>query len=555
MNEKLITSMKKYNVLAFSNSNPIELEIPYKTKDGRKVFRKTIDTLASLFNLPQTKSILGLLLLENKENNKEIISNISKNHIPINLAEPKSSWRLPYEVIIVTEDETTYSKLKNKNIPCQILYSEFDVHGLERYDLVRVIKCEKYSNALEDLNQSEFFNSIENIYPESNLLLLSKWKNNLYENQCEIFEELHSKISSILQIDLVLASEKLKKEDVETKIYNINKKISSNMETMSFTGHDLIKVANDALPENLKNMIFEELNKEKIKRSLILEKIPLEIDYEELDKEIKLGEINSSKKYYKNIYDNIETIKQIPEIIYEFKIKILLIDFFNGINKYKEFNSHQIEEGDLDIVNSSNLFLKNAQPISYNLKKYKGVILTGANSGGKTTLLEHIIQLSIFSRLGLPNSGKIIIPNYEHIYYFAKSSGSLNKGAFETLLTQLSKIDYSKKTLILADELEAVTEPGVAAKIIATTMDYYLSKGCELIFASHLGKEILEHVGDKVRVDGIEAKGLDSENNVIIDHNPVIGKLARSTPELIVEKMALQSNEEFFSVLSKKLKI
>jgi lysophospholipid acyltransferase (LPLAT)-like uncharacterized protein len=46
---------------------------------------------------------------------------------------------------------------------------------------------------------------------------------------------------------------------------------------------------------------------------------------------------------------------------------------------------------------------------------------------------------------------------FSEIYYFAKNKGSTNKGAFETLLTQLSKIQPGKQTLILADEIESVT--------------------------------------------------------------------------------------------------
>ena len=40
------------------------------------------------------------------------------------------------------------------------------------------------------------------------------------------------------------------------------------------------------------------------------------------------------------------------------------------------------------------------------------------------------------------------------------------------------------------------------------------------------------------RIDGIEAKGLDENLDLIVDRTPKFGCLARSTPELIVERLA-----------------
>ena len=182
-------------------------------------------------------------------------------------------------------------------------------------------------------------------------------------------------------------------------------------------------------------------------------------------------------------------------------------------------------------------------------------ILTGANSGGKTTLLEHIIQLISYSYLGLPVRGDLKIPIFTDVYYFAKSKGSMSKGAFETLLTQLSEIKTGDNTLILADEIEAVTEPGVAGRMIAASAGYFIDKDCFLVFATHLGQEIKNYLPKYARIDGIEAKGLDEKNELIVDHNPILGKLASSTPELIVEKMSKSSDNEYFKFLYDYLKI
>ena len=52
----------------------------------------------------------------------------------------------------------------------------------------------------------------------------------------------------------------------------------------------------------------------------------------------------------------------------------------------------------------------------------------------------------------------------------------------------------------------------------------------------------------------IEGTGLDEDFNLIVNHNPVLGKLASSTPELIVERMASFVGGEYFEFLFEKMK-
>jgi dsDNA-specific endonuclease/ATPase MutS2 len=118
----------------------------------------------------------------------------------------------------------------------------------------------------------------------------------------------------------------------------------------------------------------------------------------------------------------------------------------------------------------------------------------------------------------------------------------------------MSKISPGNKTLILADEIESVTEPGVAGNIISSTAEFFIEQNCFLVVATHLGQEVQKYLPERTRIDGIEAKGLDENFDLIVDHNPVLGRLANSTPELIVEKMAKSSQNIYFKFLNEKLK-
>jgi dsDNA-specific endonuclease/ATPase MutS2 len=62
------------------------------------------------------------------------------------------------------------------------------------------------------------------------------------------------------------------------------------------------------------------------------------------------------------------------------------------------------------------------------------------------------------------------------------------------------------------------------------------------VFVSHLPELILENTECSVRVDGIEASGLDADLNLIVERTPCYNYIAKSTPELIVERLSRKTN-------------
>ena len=63
-----------------------------------------------------------------------------------------------------------------------------------------------------------------------------------------------------------------------------------------------------------------------------------------------------------------------------------------------------------------------------------------------------------------------------------------------------------------------------------------------MMLVTHLAPAILEATGRKdLRVDGIEATGLDADLELMVDRNPKRNYLARSTPELIVKRLVERS--------------
>ncbi|HJQ93969.1 MAG TPA: hypothetical protein VJ874_06790, partial [Candidatus Thermoplasmatota archaeon] len=189
------------------------------------------------------------------------------------------------------------------------------------------------------------------------------------------------------------------------------------------------------------------------------------------------------------------------------------------------------------------------QRIAYRLGgPHPVALLTGANSGGKTTLLEHVGQLVLMARLGLPVVGEgVRVPWVDELHYVT-ARRSLDAGAFESFLrTFLPVVHGGRRRLVLADEVEAVTELEAAGRILGFVVDR-LARDCPgslAMVVSHMAPQVLRHVSlgsrpgeGQVRVDGIEATGLDDEWRLVVDRTPRMGHFARSTPELIVQRLA-----------------
>lgn len=570
MEKELIQFIKEYNIspfgqerITFKNNNSI-----FKTKEAKEIHSKILNKISSNFIFESTSKLFSFFNFTLEQNEifkrQEFIKKFCNNLENIELKKlksPKNFWKPDYNIIIVTENEKTFLKLQEMKCPARLLMNERDVLELETYDLVQVIDCYDFSSFLEELPQSFFVPSINEVYLERYLEELSGWKKNLeILKNIKFFDKtnlLVSDLCSLLKLIDKSSLKKISREEIEANIDKINEEISFKLREISISGDSLVKVLQKGiLPLELQKIVDSIIEKYEIDHSILNRQFPVSIDEEELDKLLKKQNANEFTSSSEKIQKYSKELKLIPEKLEELSRELLFFDFIAGISKFiATFNYFPEIKNELFIEDVKNNFIENAQPISFFLdEKIKCSILTGANSGGKTTLLENIIQIISLTQLGFPVSGKVSIPLFSEIYYFAKSKGSANKGAFETLLSQMSEISPGNKTLILADEIEAITEPGVAGKVVAATSEYFIEKDCFLIIATHLGHE-LQHILPKyTRIDGIEAKGLDENFNLIVDHNPILGKLAHSTPELIIEKMANLHKKEYFLFIHKYLK-
>ena len=566
MKKELLDFVLKYELSPFSKSKSSiksDTESIYKTTDAKKIHTKTLDKISMDFVFKETSNIWNLFDFTTSfseiKKRQDFFSTIklSDNSFLKNLKPLRQSWNPEYDVIVVTEDEETFIELKNLNCPIQLIINENDIMGLEKYDLVQIVDCENYRRVLENLPQAVFIDDFSSVYLERYLEELSCWKENINylrkENLSSEVKVIFEKLVPLVDLINVKVNQTLSIESVEEILEDINEEITNQIKKMTLEGEDLVKVLSGReMPSELKQVIEIALSKTQLPEYLFKEKIPLEIDYTELENEIKKRNANKFTNLAEEIKKHAEELKQVPELLKQLSGLLIVEDFCLGVSSLlTPDKKYPLSSENLILNNVENLFVDKAQPISFQLdNSAKCSILTGANSGGKTTLLENVLQKITLSQLGLPIYGDVQVPFFTDVYYFAKNKGATNKGAFENLLTQMSKIKPGNSTLILADEIEAVTEPGVAGKVIAATADYFIKQNCFLIIATHLGYEIQDSLPEYSRIDGIEAKGVDENFNLIVDHNPVMGRLAHSTPELIVEKMANTLEDDYFKYLN-----
>jgi hypothetical protein len=258
-----------------------------------------------------------------------------------------------------------------------------------------------------------------------------------------------------------------------------------------------------------------------------------------------------------------DMVKDVLEFDTYFAIGLFAVDYGLKMPVIKE-------KAGIHIASGYNIFLRGhaqkVEPVSYAVgiktKETKGeriVLLSGVNSGGKTTMLDMLAQVAVLSHMGFPvpaESAEVGLA--DELLFFSKSKGTLTAGAFETTIKGFSRIMGRNSKIVLVDELESITEPGASARIIAGILEtLYDGEGSIGVFVSHLSEQILENTKYNIRVDGIEAKGLDANLNLIVDRTPRYNHLAKSTPELIVERLTRSSDGDkklFYQKLLSKFK-
>lgn len=567
-----------------------------KSDRALEIYEDIINKILAYSNTSYSKNRI-LLLSPSKDQNKikkqvKFIMNAKKevSQMPIiklrglmknlkELEEPKAEYDASKVILVESEEDNSYLTDLGLNQYYPILTandSPLLKEELMNYDLIFYV----YSQGIldfEGMPNLVMINIDENDYE----IVPEKIINFFTQNQ-EIFEKVHeiqkirnkeSVLGEIIpiidEINIIDKKEVDIDELVNALKYEMDEELETSIKNIDLEGDEILNLLNNNFPPKISKIFDDIISKRKaiIKEKTgmdfdpYLRKYPIEIDEQEIER-VKLERSSKKENDIFDIKKNaaiqlnsikekaIEEVKDAIKFDYEFSLGSFAYEY--GLVE-AEFSDEIKLKGALHLDLALKKENENIQKIDYELTQKENVaLLTGANSGGKTTLLETLTQISIMAQMGLPVSAdECEIKLFDEIYHFSKKR-SLDAGAFESFLNVFIPIVTTQsEKLVLLDELEGITELEAAVKIISTFIDMIKESNSYGIIVTHMARELMNYTD--IRVDGIEAKGLDEDYNLIVDRTPKMNFLAKSTPELILKRIYKKSDDDLKAVYARIL--
>ena len=567
-----------------------------KSDRAMELYEDIISKILSYSNTTYSKNRI-LLLSPSKDIDKinsqlDFVMN-AKNHVsqlPIiklrglmknlkEVEEAKPEYDPSKAILVESEEDNSYLTDLGLNQYYQIItsnYSPLLKDEIMNYDLVfyvysqRILDFERNPNILminiEDNDYEIVPEKIINFFIQNKELFSKVHEIQKIRNQERVLGDIIPIINELNIID--------KREvDIEKLVYSLKDDMDNELEKsikqVDLEGDEILNLLNNNFPPKISKIFDEIINKRKeiirektgLSFDPFLRTYPIQID----DSEIQRVTLEQSSKKENDIFDikksaaielnsiKSKAIKEVEDAIkfdYEFSLGSFAYEY--GLCR-PEFSDEIKLKGALHLELNLKKDEEYIQKVDYQLTKDENIaLLTGANSGGKTTLLETLTQISIMAQMGLPVSADYAeIKLFDEIYHFSKKR-SLDAGAFESFLNVFIPIvTTNSKKLVLLDELEGITELDAAVKIISTFIDMIKESDSYGVIVTHMARELMNYTN--IRVDGIEAKGLDENYNLIVDRTPKMNFLAKSTPELILKRIYEKSDDDLKVVYARIL--
>ncbi len=471
--------------------------------------------------------------------------------------------------ILVDRDEDRESLVRaGVDRYCQVLTA--DDASVDGFDLI----IYAYSQGLLDLSGADniisthFTDDPGSLVPEATLAWFRE-NRTLIETAASVAGILGWETrapGALTQLDAVGSSEvdfTTVEQVIRDEVDAMNAALKQRTSTVALTGDEVYAMMQGERPKKIRDMEIEILRdgrarlREKTGTDwhVFTDAFPLAVDEDSLEKRRQdyvstakrdafRGRVAAGRRLAGEKMELEREIQRILEFDYTFAIGSFCHHYDLHAPKFGEKGWHF--EGALHMDLAGN---PDGIAIDYSLtQKDRVALLTGANSGGKTTLLETLAQIAILAHMGLPVAAKKASVELVDAVYFFTQKRSLDAGAFESFLKGfLPIVTGNSRKLVLADELEAMTELDAAAKIVGTFIDMLKGSGSSGVCVTHMADEVGRYTS--VRIDGIEARGLDENHNLIVDRTPRMNYRARSTPELILRRLENRATGEEREVL------
>ena len=190
------------------------------------------------------------------------------------------------------------------------------------------------------------------------------------------------------------------------------------------------------------------------------------------------------------IYEKISEIKLNMEVLSQYDMVFAKAKFSQNNNCITpKINNH----GYIKIVQGKHPLLKgNIIPLDFEIgEKYRSLIITGPNAGGKTITLKTVGILTLMTQCGFDILAKenSEISIFEKVFVDIGDNQSI-ENALSTFSSHIKNIadimrEANKNTLVLFDEIGSGTDPNEGASLAIALLEEFYQMGCITIASTH----------------------------------------------------------------------
>lgn len=239
------------------------------------------------------------------------------------------------------------------------------------------------------------------------------------------------------------------------------------------------------------------------------------------------------------ILEEIQRIKINIELIAQYDMIFAKAKYSKSIDAIEpKLNNH----GYIKLVRCKHPLLQGTiVPLDFEIgNKYRSLIITGPNAGGKTIVLKTIgiLSLAVMSGFHIAADEGTELAVFDQIYVDIGDNQSIENSlsTFSSHMKNLSEIlsTSNNHTLLLFDEIGSGTEPNEGASLAIAILEEFYKKGCITVATTHYG-EIKRY--SEIHSDFMNAAMLFNSETLEPLYKLLIGKSGDSNALWIAKKM------------------
>ena len=177
---------------------------------------------------------------------------------------------------------------------------------------------------------------------------------------------------------------------------------------------------------------------------------------------------------------------------------LLSLDIIYTKALYQKANDYNLpklnDNGVINLVNAKHPLIDKEKVVSQTISlgdKYKTMIITGPNTGGKTVVLKTCGLLTLMSLCGIaiPASDTSMVSTFDNIFVDIGDEQSIEQSlsTFSSHMMKIKRIcdNVTNSSLCLIDEIGSGTDPKEGSSLAISIIDYLYKRGARVIVTTH----------------------------------------------------------------------